>query len=80
MYYDSTSLRLNMTDPNIMTCCPAGNSSLINSNKYLLSSTGSKSNKSNTEYENMLFETHGCSVYHHQRIKLLDNDYIETEF
>ncbi|XP_011147947.1 uncharacterized protein LOC105188276 [Harpegnathos saltator] len=48
--------------------------------KYISSSNNSKSNKSDAEYERMLFETHGCTVYHHQRTQLLDNDHIETEF
>ncbi|XP_011304620.1 uncharacterized protein [Fopius arisanus] len=32
------------------------------------------------EYETMLMETHGCSVYHHQRQLDFDNGIIETEF
>ncbi|XP_015116908.1 uncharacterized protein LOC107041060 [Diachasma alloeum] len=32
------------------------------------------------EYETMLMETHGCSVYHHQRQLQFDNGTIETEF
>lgn len=70
-------------DQSIESCrWAAGNYSCISNPDYkcLLLSNGSKSNKGNIDYERMLFETHGCSAYHHQRTQLLDNDHIETEF
>lgn len=57
--------------------CPqtwaAGNSSSISKSdhKYLSPSNDSKSDdNSSDEYEKLLFTTHGCSVYHHQRVVL----------
>lgn len=92
MHYGSPSLYLDTTGDiqyakqhsiTIESCCwAAGKSSLISNPDYkhlLLSSGDSKLNQDNTEYERMLFETHGCSIYHHQRMQLLNNDHIETE-
>ncbi|EZA57062.1 hypothetical protein DMN91_007076 [Ooceraea biroi] len=56
----------------------AGNSSLISKQDHN-HSDGDVLNRSNIEYEKLLFTTHGCSVYHHQRAQLLDNRMI-TEF
>ncbi|XP_020292700.1 uncharacterized protein LOC109859149 isoform X1 [Pseudomyrmex gracilis] len=51
----------------------AGNSSSISKpdHKYLSPSNDSKSDdNSSDEYEKLLFTTHGCSAYHHQRVVL----------
>lgn len=87
MYYETAPLHINATTEDqstamIESCCwAAGNhSSISNADyKHFLSSNGSKPTEGYTEYEKMLFETHGCSIYHQHRLQLLDN-YIETEF
>ncbi|XP_076619592.1 uncharacterized protein LOC143340989 isoform X2 [Colletes latitarsis] len=63
-------------------CWAAGNDNLLNNSdcKHLLSSNEFKSIENNVEYEKILFETHGCSIYHLHRLQLLDNDCTETEF
>lgn len=84
--YDSNA------DPNTVNCSileqsssrstgcywAAGNSSLISKQDHN-HSDGDESSGGNTEYEKLLFTTHGCSVYHHQRAELLDNR-TTTEF
>lgn len=52
--------------------CEAGSPSLNKLDKRFLSSGDSKLNESNTDYEKLLFTTHGCPIYHHERI-LLNN-------
>ena len=63
-------------------CWAAGNLNQLNNSDYkrLSSSCGSKSMEDDAEYEKILFETHGCSLYHLHRLHALDNDCIETEF
>ncbi|KZC07667.1 PREDICTED: uncharacterized protein LOC107185867 [Dufourea novaeangliae] len=63
-------------------CLAAGNHNLLSNtnNKYLVSSSGFKSFENNDEYETILFETHGCSIYHLHRLQMLDSDCTETEF
>lgn len=81
MHHESSSLSIDMIDnaqfldQNIDSChWAAGNYSLTNKPDYILSNDY-KSNKSNLDYEKMLFETHGCTIYHHQQ--QLDNDNIQ---
>ncbi|XP_076375851.1 uncharacterized protein LOC143259011 isoform X1 [Megalopta genalis] len=61
-------------------CLAAGNHNLLSNTEHLLSSNKFKSCENNAEYETVLFETHGCSIYHFQRLQMLDNDCTETEF
>lgn len=95
MRYEPAPLRLSIATPgktlgrrerssnaDERCCWAAGNCSLISNaaSASLLSNNGSKSTDSSVEYERILFETHGCSVYHHYRLQLLDDDCIEAEF
>ncbi|XP_076236206.1 uncharacterized protein LOC143180394 [Calliopsis andreniformis] len=59
----------------------AGNHNQLNNSDYkcLSSSTGCKSIENSTEYEKILFETHGCSIYHLHRLQAYDGN-TETEF
>ncbi|XP_043668563.1 uncharacterized protein LOC122629314 isoform X1 [Vespula pensylvanica] len=90
MHYESTSLCLNSINDKtldhslVMTesCCrAAGNHSLICNADYrhLSPSNGSKSSDSSVELGELLFETHGCSIYHYYRQQFAKHD-IETEF
>ncbi|XP_032680267.1 uncharacterized protein LOC116848374 isoform X2 [Odontomachus brunneus] len=79
----SSSISLGITGHSYQSYfLPVDKSSSISnpSYKYISSSNKFKLNNSDMEYERMLFETHGCTVYHHQRIQLLDNNHMETEF
>ncbi|XP_014476866.1 PREDICTED: uncharacterized protein LOC106745613 isoform X2 [Dinoponera quadriceps] len=80
MHNLSSSICLNITGHYQSYFLPADKSSSTDDPgcKYISSNNNSKSNRNDTEYERMLFETHGCSIYHHQRIQSLDH--IETEF
>ncbi|KOC64950.1 hypothetical protein WH47_04539 [Habropoda laboriosa] len=65
------------------SCCwTAGNHNLLYNSecKQLLSSNEHKSIENSVEYEKILFETHGCSIYQFHRLQLVDNDCNETEF
>ncbi|XP_034171732.2 uncharacterized protein LOC117600418 [Osmia lignaria lignaria] len=90
MFDDSRALHVNTINNNnleqsmiVNNCCwAAGSHNLLNNSdyKHLLSNNGHKSVENNVEYEKILFETHGCSVYQFHRLQLTDNDCTETEF
>lgn len=50
----------------------AGSPNLNKLDKHFLSSGDTKLNENNKDYEKLLFTTHGCTIYHHERI-LLNN-------
>lgn len=91
MHSESTSLCLNSTNDKTLdhslviteSCCgAAGNHSLIYNPDYrqLSSSNGTESSDSSVELGELLFETHGCSIYHHYRQQQFAKHDIETEF
>ncbi|KAK2584746.1 hypothetical protein KPH14_007077 [Odynerus spinipes] len=91
VHYESTSLHLNSINDKTLnlssvltkSCCrAAGNHSLIYNPDYrhLSPSNGSKSSESSVELGELLFETHGCSIYHHYRQQQFAKHDIETEF
>ncbi|XP_076676142.1 uncharacterized protein LOC143373111 isoform X3 [Andrena cerasifolii] len=90
MFEESELLRVNADDTSLREawiinggCCwAAGNHNQLNNSDYkrLSPSCGLKSTEDDAEYEKILFETHGCSVYHLHRLRAFDNDCIETEF
>ncbi|KAI4501991.1 hypothetical protein M0802_002673 [Mischocyttarus mexicanus] len=91
MHSESTSLRLNSINDKTLdhslviteSCCgAAGNHSLIYNPDYrqLSSSNGTESSDSSVELGELLFETHGCSIYHHYRQQQFAKHDIETEF
>jgi len=66
---DCTTLgQLSTTNENLA----AGSPSLDKLDKHLLSSGDAKLNENGKDYEKLLFTTHGCPIYHHERI-LLNN-------
>ncbi|XP_015187878.1 PREDICTED: uncharacterized protein LOC107072448 [Polistes dominula] len=91
MHSESTSLNLNSINDKTLdhssviteSCCgAAGNHSLIYNPDYrqLSSSNGTESSDSSVELGELLFETHGCTMYHHYRQQQLVKHDIETEF
>lgn len=93
MHNDSSSLYINpptltLTWHSMLTndCCtnaagkPSTNYHLICNEIVDYEGTSHISSLHGNELENMLMETHGCSVYHHQRQLELDNGSVETEF
>ncbi|XP_014614051.1 PREDICTED: uncharacterized protein LOC106792269 isoform X2 [Polistes canadensis] len=91
MHSESTSLCLNSINDKTLdhssviteSCCgAAGNHSLIYNPDYrqLSSSNGTESSDSSVELGELLFETHGCSIYHHYRQQQFAKHDIETEF
>ncbi|XP_033355929.1 uncharacterized protein LOC117236783 [Bombus vosnesenskii] len=87
--YESDVLHINTVDNNIEesmitkeNCCwTAGNHDILNNSNYIqLFNSGHKLIENTVEYEKILFETHGCSIYQFHRLQLIDNNCIETEF
>lgn len=64
------------------SCCwTAGNHDILNNPNYIqLFDSEHKLIENTVEYEKILFETHGCSIYQFHRLQLVDNNCIETEF
>ncbi|XP_076276308.1 uncharacterized protein LOC143207105 [Lasioglossum baleicum] len=77
---DNKTIEQHVAVRNKGCCLTAGNHNLLSNTEHLLSSNTLKSLENNAEYETALFETHGCSIYHFQRLQTLDNDCTETEF
>ncbi|CAK9825984.1 hypothetical protein ANTRET_LOCUS3904 [Anthophora retusa] len=88
--YESEALCVKATNDNLQesmitneSCCwTAGNHNLLYNSecKQLLSNNEHKSIENSVEYEKILFETHGCSIYQFHRLQLVDNGCNETEF
>ncbi|XP_048270350.1 uncharacterized protein LOC100642598 isoform X2 [Bombus terrestris] len=87
--YESDVLHVNTVDNNIEesmitkeNCCwTAGNRDILNNSNYIqLFNSGHKLIENTVEYEKILFETHGCSIYQFHRLQLVDNNCIEAEF
>ncbi|KAF3421115.1 hypothetical protein E2986_03872 [Frieseomelitta varia] len=86
MCYESEALNIDknieesmITDENC--CWTAGNHDILNNSNYQeLFNSENKAIESTIEYEKILFETHGCSIYQFHRLQLLGNNGTETEF
>lgn len=86
MSYESEALNINKnTEESMITnenCCwIAGNHNILNnSNCQELFNSENKAIENTIEYEKILFETHGCSIYQFHRSQLVGNDGTEAEF
>lgn len=77
---ESEALQLGTGDNNVEQS--DDENKLLNNSDYkqLLSDSGHTPIEKNIEYENILFGTHGCSVYQFHRLQLSSNGCIEAEF
>ncbi|CAD1479808.1 unnamed protein product [Heterotrigona itama] len=86
MSYESETLNINNNMEESMitneNCCwIAGNHNILNNSNYQESfNSENKAIENTIEYEKILFETHGCSMYQFHRLQLVSNDDTETEF
>ncbi|XP_076761127.1 uncharacterized protein LOC143429391 isoform X1 [Xylocopa sonorina] len=88
--YQSEPLNVNTVDDDLgrsiitdKSCCwAAGIHDLLNNSdsKQLLSDSEHTLIEKSIEYEKILFETHGCSMYQFHRLQLVGTDYGEAEF
>ncbi|OAD53654.1 hypothetical protein WN48_09667 [Eufriesea mexicana] len=88
--YKPEALHVNTIDNNMeqsmvmdKNCCWSGNNhDILKNTNYetLLFNSGQKSIENTIEYEKILFETHGCSIYQFHRLQLISNDGSEAEF
>ena len=86
MCYESEALNIDKNIEESMitneNCCwTAGNHDILNNSNYQeLFNSENKAIESTIEYEKILFETHGCSIYQFHRLQLIGNNGTETEF